>query len=356
MEDQVLENYGEFRLLNEIVIPTLSGVAAGKGLGDDVSYVPLSDSEEYLAITCDVGPKPLIWALGEESFWSWGWYCVASNVSDLASAGAEPLAFTSSVEAPSNMPTSAFRDFFEGMASACRKLCMPNAGGNIRAAPRFACHGTAIGWVRKGALLTRDGCHPGDLIVGIGESGRFATAYLKARAMGFASLREEDKNVLLCPKTQIREMVKLRQAGLAHAASDNSDGLLGTFFNIAERSNCAIELDFDNLDIPNAVRDIAKDQGLNPWNLVFMWGDWQVVVAIPPDLVGNFEAFATREGIAYTFFGRAIVGPPGVYGVRNSQSKPMNILRNENFLPNSYNASMKDHIEYMLHAPLFVSD
>ena len=356
VKDQILENLGEFRLLNEIVIPVLSSVAVGKGLGDDVSYIPVRNGEEYLAITCDVGPKPLIWSLGEESFWSWGWYCVACNVSDLASAGAEPLAFTSSVEAPNTMPTSAFREFFEGMAAACRELSIPNAGGNIRTAPRFACHGTAIGLVDKGRLVTRNGCQPGDVIVVIGESGLFTATYLKARSTGFTSLGEEDKNVLLRPNTQIRQMTKLRKAGFVRAASDNSDGLLGTFLNIAERSNCTIEVDLDNLYIPETVRDVAKNEGVNPLNLVFMWGDWQVVVAIPPNIVDSFKAFASREGITYSLFGRAVVGPPSVYGVCGSKSILMNIFRNENFLSSSYNVSVEDHIDYMLHAPLFANE
>src|SRR5580700_6482300 len=96
-----LSDWGEFRLINEIILPILGPSTGSHAAGDDCAY--FSAPAGSFAVTSDVGPKPLVWQIGHESYFTWGWYAVAINASDIASAGAEPLAFTSSVEAPSSM-------------------------------------------------------------------------------------------------------------------------------------------------------------------------------------------------------------------------------------------------------------
>lgn len=355
MSIETLADWGEFRLLNEIVLPALEDTSLFP-LGDDCAYVQIPESGRSLVITSDAAPKPLVWNLGHRSFWTWGWYALLINISDLAAAGAKPLAFTSSVEAPSSMLIDDFREFFSGMATACREFAISNAGGNIRTAPRFECHGTAIGTVKKGKLLTRGGCHPGDVIAVIGECGRFISAYLQARTSGISCLSEDDKVRLLQPRPQIREMAFLQNAGVLHASSDNSDGLLGALWNIAERSKCQIEIDMRDELIPDGVRSIARIEGLDPWNLMFCWGDWQVVVAIAADILSHFETLASQEGIRYMLLGRAVDGQPVLYGVHSGHRTRLNLLRNENFVGAAYNENIEDHIKYMLYSPLFLEE
>src|SRR6266852_2901517 len=236
-----LGEWGEFRLISEILIPTLEGSGASLSLGDDCSYLPIPGTQQCLVITCDAAPEPLVWTMGAESYFTFGWYSVVINASDLAAAGAKPLGITSSVEAPSSLGVEQFRDFFSGMAAACKAFELQNAGGNIRQAPRFECHGMAVGMTStKVPLLTRKGCLPGDLLVAVGESGRFISAYLKARRFGIDALEQREHDALFLPKPQLREMIILKEAGLLHASSDNSDGVLGALWNIAERSNCGI--------------------------------------------------------------------------------------------------------------------
>ena len=352
MADSTLADWGEFRLLDEVVLPVLRDVAVTNGLGDDVAYIPLGPTGDHLVITCDVAPKPLAWKYVPSPYWSWGWYAVLPNASDLASAGAEPLAFTSSVEAPSSMTVEEFRQFFAGMAEACRQFRMPNAGGNIRMAPRFACHGTAIGTVTTGQLLTRSGCKPGDTLAVIGECGSFVTAYLRARARGFSSLAEGERQLLMRPGTRLREMAILRKAGVLHATSDNSDGILGSLWNIVERSKCAVDLVLDDALIPPSVRDAAQDEHVDPWNLMFFWGDWQVVVAIAKDALDEFRQIARQQNIAYTVLGSATEGPPALSASRGGSRRSVNIVRNENFRTQSYNASPDVHVEFMLRTPI----
>ncbi len=174
---QTLEDLGEFAILQQIVLPTVGGNSGVSLLGDDCASVHLPSGDHDLVVTTDVAPRPLVWLLGDQSYRTWGWYAVIINVSDLAAAGATPLAITTSIEAPSDMTADDFREFFEGMAEASHAHGIANAGGNVRQASKFGCHGTAMGVVQKGSQLRRKGAQPGDFLVAVGECGRFAAAF-----------------------------------------------------------------------------------------------------------------------------------------------------------------------------------
>jgi thiamine-monophosphate kinase len=348
-----LSDWGEFRLISDIILRLLGPQSDSHLAGDDCAYMHFSEVVGTLAITSDVGPKPLVWDIGHESYFTWGWYAVAINASDLASAGAEPLAFTSSVEAPSSMRVTDFRDFFRGIAAACSEFRFPNAGGNIREAPRFECHGTGIGTVGEGPLLRRAGCKPGDRIVAVGECGRFITSYIHAKSRGIPALSERERNRLLNPRPPLREMARLRRSGFLTAASDNSDGLLGALWNIAQASNCAVEIDMSDDLVPSEIKVAADSVGANPWNLMFCWGDWQVICAVAAGSIASFGDLVASEGVPVQPLGWASAGPPSLYGRRLGSRTPLNIIRNENFTSASFNRGTEAQLEYMLRSPLF---
>jgi thiamine-monophosphate kinase len=351
--DDILSDWGEFRLINEIILRLLAPDRGSHLKGDDCAYVRVPKMADSLAITSDVGPKPLVWNIGHESYFTWGWYAVAINASDLATAGAEPLAFTSSVEAPSSMRVADFRDFFRGIASACREFGFPNAGGNIREAPRFECHGTGIGTVGEGPLLGRGGCKPGDQIVAVGECGRFITAYIHAKLRGIPALSVRERDMLLNPRPPLREMARLRRSGFLTAASDNSDGVLGSLWNIVQASSCVVEIEMSDDLIPFEIKDAAASVGADPWNLMLCWGDWQVICAVSAESVERFGKFAAAEGITVQPLGWATAGPPSLYGCRNNRRTPLNLIRNESFTSASFNRGAEAQLAYMLKSPLF---
>jgi thiamine-monophosphate kinase len=347
-----LDDWGEFRLISDLVIPILQNKGVARSLGDDCGFLPLS-VHGHLAVTTDYGPRPLVWELGHTSYWTWGWLAVVINASDLAAAGAKPIGFTSSVEAPPSMGIDEFRDFFDGMATACQEFKISSLGGNIRAAPHFECHGTAVGLVEHRQPLTRSGCRPGDIVVAIGESGLFISAYLRAQENGLESLEEDERQRLLMPRPRLLEMATLHQADIVTASSDNSDGVLGALWNIAERSLCGMELDLNEDIIAPIVRKVAGENRMNPWNLTFCWGDWQVIVAIAKDSLQLFQKIAADNKIEYTLLGKAVEGPPQLYGNVNGRRISLKILRNENFANTSYNKNVREHLSHMLRDSIF---
>jgi thiamine-monophosphate kinase len=352
--NQRLSDLGEFRIINEVILPSFSDSGLNSPLGDDCAYLDFPGSADLLlVITTDATPKPLAWELGHHCYDTWGWYSVLINVSDLAAAGASALAFSSSVEAPPDTYVDDLSDFFLGMASACTDIGIANAGGNVRAAPRFESHGTAIGIVPRNQKITRSGCRPGDRIFIIGHCGQFITAYFRARKLGIEKLSDREKTSLVRPQPQLRAMNILREAGVVRAASDNSDGVLGAIWNIAERSECAVELNLDRSFIPDHVAAAAITEGVNPWNLMFFWGDWQVIVAVPFDRLSRFEQLVMRNRIAALPIGQALMGSTAIYGRLNGKRRPMRLLRQENFTATSYNTNVDEQLKYMLQTDLF---
>jgi thiamine-monophosphate kinase len=351
---ETLADWGEFRLLNEIILPLLRAGSGGPSLGDDCVFLELDGQASHLVVTTDVGPKPLVWSIGHCSYWTWGWYSVLANASDLAAAAASPVAFTTSVEAPGEMLVSDFKDYFEGMNAACQEFGLRNAGGNIRVAPRFACHGTALGKVAEIPQITRNDCEPGDALVAIGKCGYFISNYLKAQRLGgIQHLSEIERAALLTPHPQVRAMEVLGQTDLLSSATDNSDGVLGSAWNIAERSHVSFGINLAEKDLPDWTIKEASYHGLDARNLFLFWGDWQVIASVKANRVDEYLRLIDREGIEATIIGQATTGPVGLFGVENQSRRPLRLLRNENFVERSFNENPISHLDYLLKTPVY---
>lgn len=351
---ETLSDWGEFRLLNEIVLPVLRAGSGGTSLGDDCVFIKSDPTCSYLVVTTDVGPKPLVWSIGHCSYWTWGWYSVLANASDLAAAGATPVGFTTSVEAPGDMTVADFRDYFEGMDAACKEFGLRNAGGNIRVAPRFACHGTAFGSTRNSQRITRNECKPGDALVAIGKCGHFISVYLKAQRLGGVQhLSDAERAALLTPHPQIRAMEVLGQTDLLSSATDNSDGVLGSAWNIAERSHVSFGINLAEKDLPAWAVEEASHHLFDPRNLFLFWGDWQVIASVKANRVDEYLRLVDREGIETTIIGQATSGPAGLFGVESQSRRPLRLLRNENFVERSFNENPISHLDYLLKTPVY---
>ena len=349
-----LRDFGEFRLINELIKPALANVSA-PGIGDDCSHIPVEGPTE-IVISTDATPTPLTWFLGERSYDTWGWYSGLINASDLAAAGAHALGLSNSLEAPGTMLVSDLKDFFSGFAEFCRAFSILSAGGNIREGRKFACHSTAIGVLPKGSVRGRSGCEPGDVIVCVGACGEFISAFLKAQQSGISHLPRETRSILLRPKPQLEEMLALNRLGLFSAASDNSDGLIGSLWNIAEASRCAIDFHMREEIIPRDVNEAANISDLNPWNLMVCWGDWAVIASVPAREYDRFVEEATSRRIRYLEIGRARQGDTAIYGIYENRRRLLRVLRNEAFRMRSFANRPKGHIRDMLLTPLFADE
>ncbi len=352
-EDLILRDVGEFKLLSQYILPKIQKLSS-ENIGDDCAFIKLKTNQEQLVITTDAGPEPAIGKINYESFFSWGWYLIAVNISDLATTGCLPVTISLSVDAPATMKLSALMDFFDGVVAACSEFGIYISGGNIRESKTFSVHGTAIGILEKEqSRITRSNCRVGDILVSVGSNGLFMSKFLKAYFKGYDSLNKEEKDILEKPMPQAKNMMLLNSKNIFSAASDNSDGVLGSLKNIADGSKCGFLMDLDNISLPEYIEEASNYNNYNKWNIYLSWGDWQIIGTVHKDKWGEFVELTKSQNIQFTKLGVATNFNGRIECMLNGVKKEISLVRNENFTKQSYNKDFTEGLNYFLKTDLF---
>ena len=354
-EGPTLSEYGEFRAIRDILLPLGVKSDAVTAVGDDCAYVALGD--QWLAVSADVGPRPLIDLVPgrERNFEAGGWLAAVATISDLATAGAEPLLLTNCIDAPADLPIADLEAFMRGYFKACAAFGFKNGGGDLRQGRELIARVFGVGAVRQGPRIGRGGARAGDRIVAIGPTGQVMATYLNAIARSAAEpLSPEAAAILSYPTPQMREMAALVGRNLVHAASDKSDGLLVAVENIAGISELIyhLKLQSDFLD-PATLLAAQRSGAASPWNIFFSWGDWSVAAAIPIARWSTFEAACAEAHINYRCIGQFTDEAGSLVTVDDAATHAINVVRNENFTDKGYNGGVEAHIRYMMETPIF---
>jgi thiamine-monophosphate kinase len=246
-----LADLGEREIIRQ-VLPRYCGVA-----GDDCAVVPIS-SEWDVVLTTDPVPVPAAQIIaGERDLWFMGWLLVTINASDLAAAGAVPVAFMAAIEAPRELLVTDFERLLAGIRDACAEEKLSYVGGNLKEAQQLSIVGTAVGRCRRKDALSRQGAARGDVLVSIGAGGTFWRDALRVRR---GLVVEKNHSPLFSPRSQLRYMSDLARVGAISAAIDNSDGLLPSAAQLAASSRIGIEINLGALDVD----DMADLPGVDP--------------------------------------------------------------------------------------------
>jgi phosphoribosylformylglycinamidine cyclo-ligase len=148
-------------------------------------YAGLVDFGEFaLAMTTDgVGSKIII--ANEMRRWDTiGIDCVAMNVNDLLSVGAEPIAFVDYVamERPND---EIMREIGKGLEKAAEIANISIVGGETATLPEIIngldLAGTCVGYVKKNKIITGEKIRIGDSIIGLESSGIHSNGLTLAR-------------------------------------------------------------------------------------------------------------------------------------------------------------------------------
>ncbi len=351
-----LEDLGELRLLDEVVLPLARRYDTKTSAGDDCAFIEVGSV--LLAVSSDMGPRPLVRSLRghENDMMATGWHAAVTTVSDIATAGALPLLLSNCVDAPPTLAVDDFAAFMEGYFQACSKFGFYNGGGDIRQGQTLGARVFGVGLVEHGRKIGRRGARPGDHLVIIGHPGRFMATYLLARQMEGNRLEGDDAKILRFPEPPVEEMRMLAREGLVASASDSSDGVLGAVDNIARGSNCDFIFSLDSEAVPELIQRAALVNKLDPWNILFCWGDWCDAVIVPATEYEAFEKFAAEHKIAWLYLGSTEAGSGKLWAETRLGRRRLRPLRNENFVRRGFNADLSAHLSYMLETPLFLSN
>jgi thiamine-monophosphate kinase len=336
----ILRDLGERRIVSEILPRYVVGV------GNDCAVLDSGDGR--IAVTTDPVPEPAAKLLGADPDLYWmGWLLVVINASDLAATGAIPMGLVAAIEAPPTLPLSDFERLLQGIADACHAEELTFVGGNLREGTKVSAVGTAIGTIPRGKTVSRAGALDGDILVSVGLGGMFWRDVLIIKSGSV--LRDRNLSPVFRPRSQLRAMRFLADAGLVAAAIDNSDGFLPSLFQLATANSVCVEIDLDRLQQPPGSQDLDID----PARLWLGWGDWNVIAAIHPQHLQRAVEVASAAGSTIVPVGKILNGDPQVMLRRCGNTSPAPRLESERFAKDSwFDAGVEKYVEILLSVEL----
>ena len=272
-----------------------SGIALG--IGDDCALINPSNHQQ-IAISTDMLVEGRHFLVGADPYLL-GRKCLAVNLSDLAAMGASPIGFTLSIAMP-EVKVDWLETFSNGLWDVANEHDCQLIGGDTTAGP-LTISITIFGQVSQDKALGRNKAQVGDDIWVSHEVGD-ARLSLGALRQEWALSIEEFAKVSQrmhnpTPRTELGQHL----IGLAHAAIDISDGLLGDLSHILRQSSVSADILIDQ--VPGS--KILNSKSIELQRLCKLTGgdDYELCFTAAKEKSSQIEALASRLGLALTKIG-----------------------------------------------------
>ncbi len=295
-----MSGLGEFELIERFFVRPGRPSRARLGVGDDGALLDLPAGHVVVVATDmlvagrhffpDVDPV----ALGHK--------VLAVNLSDLAAMGARPHAFTLALAIP-EVDEGWLAGFSQGLFALADAHQCELVGGDTTRGPLTLCV-TILGAVLPEQALRRDGAQLGDDVWVSGSLGGAAWE-LAQRLAGSASVAAGSTidgagGRLDWPQPRVALGLGLR--GVATAAIDVSDGLVGDLGHVLRRSSLARHQVLGaRLSWPDIPVDPALTGALEPQRVASALAggdDYELVFTAPPSQRAVLAALAIETGLA----------------------------------------------------------
>ena len=230
-----------------------------------------------------------------------GHKCLAVNLSDLAACGARPLAFTLSLSMP-QADAGWLEPFSRGLLALADAHGCELVGGDTTRGP-LVIGITVFGEVPPGQALLRSGARAGDDVWVSGHTGdaRLALEVFRGTLSVPQAVFEQARLRLEQPEPRVALGLALR--GVATAAIDVSDGLLGDLGHVLGQSGVGATIEADA-----AAGLVAAGPSLDPQRrLAFALAggdDYELAFTAGPTARAAIESAAARAGVRVTRIGR----------------------------------------------------
>jgi thiamine-monophosphate kinase len=240
---------GEFDLIERFFktgadsLSTTADSAISLGIGDDCALIKPPVNEE-IAITSDMLVEGRHFFAGADPELL-GRKALAVNLSDLAAMGAKPAGFTLAIALPKADPIW-LEAFSKGLFAIANEYSCPLIGGDTTAGP-LTISITAFGSSPAGKAIRRSGARAGDDIWVSGTLGdaRLTLAALRHELPLSTDDFQQVEDRMHQPTPKIELGIQLR--GIASAALDVSDGLMGDLRHILKQSQVDAQIQLNQL-------------------------------------------------------------------------------------------------------------
>ena len=279
---------------------------AALGVGDDCALLQPSPGTQ-LAISSDMLVEGRHFLSTVDPF-KLGHKALAVNLSDLAACGAKPLAFTLALALP-RADAAWAAPFAQGLFALADAHDCELIGGDTTQGPLNICI-TVFGEVpvvngRSQALL-RSGAQDGDDLYVSGTVGdaRMALEVFRGTLSLPGAVFEAARQRMEQPTPRIALGMALR--GIATAAIDISDGLLGDLGHILKRSGVGATVDADAAAQQVAARTLCSDIAPAQWRDWALAGgdDYELLFCAPVSQREAVTAAAQASQTVVTRIGR----------------------------------------------------
>lgn len=299
---------GEFALIAKLFAPLAKSVPGAFGLTDDVAVIaPLAGHE--MVLKTDSLIESVHFLRGDPAAMV-AQKALRRALSDLAAKAAEPSAYLLALALPQWPDLAWLESFANGLASDQAAFRIALAGGETNSTPGpLTINVTAIGHVRQGALIRRNGATIGDGVFVTGTIGD-AGAGLELATERANSVSDPGRDFLLSryrlplPRLAFGRLLQ----GTAAASIDVSDGLLADLAHIAETSHVRVEIQSADLPLSGPLREFWGEDERARVRAATAGDDYEIVFTAPLSGLESLRAASRRTATPCTEIGRVTAG------------------------------------------------
>jgi thiamine-monophosphate kinase len=313
---------GEFELISRYF--TRAAVTRGAesgvvlGIGDDAAVLALPrDAELIAAVDTIVAGRHFPEATDARSI---GHRALAVNLSDLAAMGATPAWATLALTLPNADPAWLER-FSAGLLDLADASGVALVGGDTTRG-HLTVSVQILGHVPRGTALRRSGARDGDLLA--------VTGTLGDAGAGLAFVTHPPPNA---PSAAVQSLIErfnyptprvqfgVAARGIATAAMDLSDGLVGDLPKLAQASGLAAHIAVERLPLSGAIRAAVPMARALEWALS-AGDDYELLLSVPPPRYRELEAAAAQLNLTLTAVGEMRSGNGVTWSLNGRDFQP----------------------------------
>ncbi len=279
------------------------------GVGEDVAAVRIQEDEilvlksDPITFTCD--------AMGQ--------YAVSVNANDIATSGAVPRWFLTTLLFPPGTSPSQVRTVMAELGRVSRQLKITLCGGHTEitdAVQRPVVIGMMAGTVRQRDLIEKKNMRQGDTILmtkqvaveGISIIARDFQKLLSEKGISAGEIEAAQKmldQISILPEARFA----CRREGVSAMHDVTEGGLATAVAELSSAGGCKIAVDMETIPIPELTRRICGAVGIDPLGLI---GSGSLLICCRPELAERLCQNIRRQGIAAVQIGRVLDEGTGV--------------------------------------------
>ena len=277
------------------------------GIGDDCALLQIP-SHKQLAVSVDTLVADVHFP-AEGNAEDIAERALRVNLSDLAAMGAEPLWFTLALTLPKNSEFCSeewLRLFSCGLFRVAKEFNIALVGGDTTSGA-LSITIQVMGAVASHEALRRDGASMGDFIcvTNFVGDGAAALALIQNKLYVTDAHQEYLYNRFYRPIPRLKEAELLR--GIATAALDISDGLVGDLIHICQASDLGAVIDVENLPLSPAVLATDNIDQARSWALSG-GDDYELCFTVSPEKMPELAMLIAQGKLQATVIGEMTAG------------------------------------------------